>query len=142
MMPRPDFRGLALAALGIACALAMLTGCGGHTAWKTTPIYAIQVTPNADLARVDAEWKAAAECWGYAGKADAWVTVVPCQTDSAGAEYFCGSHGDCYSGLQTGNQVTICPDLAALRHEFSHRVCQMLYGAAAVCKNYSGRCWL
>ena len=80
----------------------------------------------------DADWQAVCECWGetplrpLVEVRDDCVGPVPQYWEEYGREQY---------GRQTGRLVSVCPDLAALRHEMSHYVYE--YTGQSVAK-----CWL
>lgn len=49
-------------------------------------------------------------------------------------------NGTLVYGMRIGNQVWVAPDLAALRHEFSHVVGERATGRLV--ENGDGKCWL
>ena len=91
--------------------------------------------------KIDQNWTAVNECWGTSldGHNVTVEIMSPAFTDSAGTQVF--KYGsDYYYGLRNGNRVKVCPDLAALRHEFSHLVGQAATGSLVA--NGAGQCWL
>jgi hypothetical protein len=94
-----------------------------------------------DMDKIDGDWRAVAECWGWSGGARGTVVSIsdPVGVNSHGNEYFMYG-GNMYMGYQVGLVVFVPPDLAALRHELSHRVCQLQRNPD--CENGAGKCWL
>lgn len=86
----------------------------------------------------DKEWAQVCECWG--GEPE--KPPVRVRTDCVGEfpQHFpLVPEGIAYGQL-TGGVVEVCPDLWALRHEFSHWVSRKLHGDPG--RNGDGKCWL
>ncbi len=131
----------------LVMAAAVLQGCTALTSPDEaidgrTPLgIGVQGGSNALYSAIDTEWNEVNLCWGIAlDPKDITVIIMqPDLTDSTGNGVFKYS-GSYYYGMRSGNTVRVCPDLAALRHEFSHIAGQAATGHAMA--NDSGQCWL
>ncbi len=91
--------------------------------------------------QIDRDWQETNTCWGsnYEG-AGISVQIMPqALKDSGGLQVF-QYEGGYYYGLRQGDNVKVCNDLAALKHEFSHVIGERVTGQLVA--NNSGKCWL
>lgn len=91
--------------------------------------------------RIDTDWLLVNECWGTSlDPSDVTVIIMaPDLFDEKGLGVF-KLDRDFYYGVRSGNTIRVCPDLAALKHEFSHLVGEhVLY--SQVPHGY-GSCWM
>lgn len=141
--PRPA-PGLVIALL----VLALLAGClgtpsgPGEASVGRTPLQILVEGAGPELyAAIDRDWLAVNSCWR--ARVDASlvrVRVVPASyRDRNGVGIF-EYAGQYVYGLRVGNEVTVTPDLAALKHEFSHLVGEDKTGRPV--GHDAGRCWL
>ncbi len=131
---------------GLALML-LLGGCGSLT---TSPTSVLDQTDSGITiiggseeiyAQVDRDWQETNACWGsnYDG-AGISVQIMPqALKDSGGLQVF-QYEGSYYYGLRQGDNVKVCNDLAALKHEFSHVIGERVTGQRVA--NDSGKCWL
>ena len=90
---------------------------------------------------IDQRWTEVENCWGVmvSGEKQTVTIQQPELYDKAGKGVI-RVNGTLVYGLRIGNQVWVAPDLAALRHEFSHVVGERVTGNLA--ENGNGKCWL
>lgn len=90
---------------------------------------------------IDGRWGEVTACWGVA-ESGRRVTVMvqkPEFLDARGVGVIRVNGTLCY-GMRIADTVWVAPDLAALRHEFSHIVAERVTGRPV--ENGDGRCWL
>ena len=90
---------------------------------------------------IDQRWVEVENCWGTTGSGDKQTVTIlePELYDKAGLGVI-RVNGTLVYGMRIGNQVWVAPDLAALRHEFSHVVGERVTGKLV--ENGAGKCWL
>ena len=124
-----------------------ITGCGGG---PTSPDAAADRTAagirviggGSELYSViDQKWTEVENCWGAAVSSEKQTVTIqqPELYDKAGLGVI-RVNGTLVYGMRIGNQVWVAPDLAALRHEFSHVVGERVTGHLV--DNGDGKCWL
>lgn len=86
------------------------------------------------------DWAAVCDCWGVEPR-HPYVTVRSDCQPTVPQSFRAGSTGKWVYGITSGNRIEVCPDLAALRHEFSEYVKRYVRGGGAF-ENGSGRCFL
>ena len=90
---------------------------------------------------IDKRWVEVETCWGSAGSGEKQTVTIqqPELYDAQGLGVI-RVNGALAYGMRVGNQVWVAPDLAALRHEFSHVVGERVTGKRV--ENGGGKCWL
>ena len=124
-----------------------ITGCGGG---PTSPDAAADRTAagirviggGSELHPVvDKNWSEVENCWGVAVSAERQtVTIQQPELYDKGGRGVIRFNGELVYGMRIGNKVWVAPDLAALRHEFSHVIGERATGHLV--DNNSGKCWL
>lgn len=125
----------------------VLTGCGGgptgpDTAADRTAAGIRVIGGGAELLPViDQRWAEVENCWGVTDRLDKPTVTIqqPELYDKMGQGVIRVS-GQLVYGMRIANSVWVAPDLAALRHEFSHVVGEYATGHAV--ENAAGKCWL
>ena len=92
-------------------------------------------------ATIDQKWAEVENCWGaqVSGEKQTVTIQQPELYDKTGLGVI-RVNGTLVYGMRIGNQVWVAPDLAALRHEFSHVVGELVTGKMV--ENGAGKCWL
>ena len=107
--------------------LELLAGCHVHSA------------PDAPWsADYDTSWQEVVDCWGVEPAKPVVIVRDDCRS-KYDAQDFRVANGWVH-GMYSGNTVEVCPDLKALRHEFSHHISLAVRGYAG--ENGEGVCWL
>lgn len=90
---------------------------------------------------IDKSWAEVESCWGTAGGGEKQTVTVqqPELYDARGLGVI-RVDGTLVYGMRIGDQVWVAPDLAALKHEFSHVVGERVTGKQV--ENGTGKCWL
>lgn len=92
-------------------------------------------------ATIDQRWAEVESCWnGNDSGVKPTVTIVEPELYDQSGQGVIRVNGTLVYGMRSGDRVWVAPDLAALRHEFSHIVGQRVTGQAV--DNNSGQCWL
>src|SRR5512133_3754975 len=98
-----------------------------------------------DLSAIDAAWRDVQACSGYGGKAsEVWIDndCIPDDGANGSGIFYDPGHLDWVYGFNYPNgDARICPDLAALRHEYSHYAHWRLFPGDWG-KDRSRWCWL
>ncbi len=126
----------------------LIAGCGGL---PTSPETAVEGRTSLGLGvagagqelydGIDRDWATVNKCWDTSLDGhDVTVEIMePAFTDNRGTQVF-EFESNYYYGLRMGNNIMVCADLAALKHEFSHLVGQSATGIPV--QNGMGKCWL
>jgi hypothetical protein len=85
----------------------------------------------------DTQWAEVTSCWGYAPALPTVIVRNDCRMDRSPQDFY-DEWGRWVTGYALGNQLNVCPDLRALKHEMSEYVCT---AAGYGCKNTSGGCF-
>ena len=90
----------------------------------------------------DEDWKAVIACWGAPADTKKPYVIVrdDCRSKWGSQDFYLKGYEDWVFGYQHYPCVEVCPDLAALRHEFSHHVTVVAFGRNGL--NGDGVCWL
>jgi len=125
----------------------VLTGCGGG---PTSPDAASDRTAagirvigaGTELHPViDQRWEEVERCWGArVSGAKLTVTVQEPEFYDKMGQGVIRVNDTLVYGMRIADHVWVAPDLAALRHEFSHVVAERVNGHLV--ENGDGRCWL
>jgi hypothetical protein len=91
---------------------------------------------------VDQAWHDVCGCWKAQLDPQGVRVIIrkPVLHDKQGQGVFRWVDKKLYYGLRQGNTVWVCPDLAALKHEFSHMIGEEKTGHLV--DNGSGKCYL
>ena len=90
---------------------------------------------------IDQRWNEVERCWGVTmdgGKQT--VTIQQPELYDKSGRGVIRVQGQLVYGMRIGDKVWVAPDLAALRHEFSHVVGETATGHPV--ENNAGQCWL
>ncbi len=125
----------------------IFTGCGGgptspDTAADRTAAGIRVIGAGSELHSViDQRWAEVESCWGTAGSGDKQTVTIlqPELYDKSGLGVI-RVNGTLVYGMRIGDKVWVAPDMAALRHEFSHVVGERVTGHLV--ENGAGKCWL
>lgn len=125
----------------------ILTGCaGGPTgpeAIETRTTAGIRVTgAGSELyTKIDKSWTEVEDCWGVKVNGEkVTVTVQEPELYDKQGQGVIRVNGQLVYGMRIGNGIWVPPDLAALRHEFSHLIGERATGHLV--DNGAGRCWV
>ena len=90
---------------------------------------------------IDRQWAEVESCWGSAASGEKQTVTIqqPELYDAKGLGVI-RVNGTLVYGMRIGNQVWVAPDLAALKHEFSHVIGERTTGQLV--ENGAGKCWL
>lgn len=90
---------------------------------------------------IDQRWAEVERCWGVTGDGDSQTVTVqqPELFDNLGQGVI-RVNGTLVYGMRIGDRIWVAPDLAALRHEFSHVIGERATGRPI--ENGDSRCWL
>jgi hypothetical protein len=90
---------------------------------------------------IDKAWVEVENCWGVTVSGEKLTVTIqqPELYDKAGKGVI-RVNGTLVYGMRIGDRIWVAPDLAALRHEFSHVVGERATGNLA--ENSAGKCWL
>lgn len=125
----------------------VLGGCGSSVTGpdgegeKTGAGIEVRGAGTESFQKVDGAWSEVNNCWGInMNGSNIVVTVMtPEFYDKSGLGVIRYS-GELYYGVRVGNKVYVAPDMAALRHEFSHIVGEKTTGHLV--DNGASKCWL
>jgi hypothetical protein len=124
-----------------------ITGCSGGPASPdeatdrtATGIRVVGAGPELHAA-IDQRWAEVEDCWGVmvSGGKQTVTIQQPERYDKAGLGVI-RVNGELVYGMRIGDKIWVAPDLAALRHEFSHVVGERATGHLV--ENGEGKCWL
>jgi hypothetical protein len=91
--------------------------------------------------RYDETWREVCDCWGCEPQDKPFVVEKTICYGEYPQRYISGAYGAVYGVFYPSqNVVQVCPDLGALKHEFSHAVLYAMTGDPGA--NYPGECWL